>query len=71
MINFYSTHCGKCCALENYMKENDIEFNLIDDSEIVYKTASKYNILSMPFAEIDGEVYDSNKLTEYLTGGNR
>ena len=71
MINFYSTHCGKCCALENYMKENNIEFNIIDDSDTVYKVASEHNMLSMPFAEIDGEFYNDQKLMEYLTGGNR
>lgn len=66
MIEFYSSHCPKCIVLENLMKQKGIEYNCIDEEDIYMKIAKENNIMSMPFAEIDGKIYNTKELQNYI-----
>lgn len=66
MIKFYSSHCPKCIVLENLMKQKGIEYEYIDDEKIYMPLAKENKILSMPFAEINGEIINSKELQKYI-----
>lgn len=66
MIKFYSSGCPKCLVLESLMKKKSIEFDLINDEDIYLDIADKNKIMSMPFAEVNGEILDTKKLQNYI-----
>jgi ABC-type lipoprotein release transport system permease subunit len=43
-----------------------IKYQEIDDESIYMPIAEINNIMSMPFAEINGEILDTKKLQEYI-----
>lgn len=65
-ITFYSTHCPKCKVLEKLMKEKNISYSLVDSEDIVLKVAEENNILSMPFADIDGQIFNTKQLQNFI-----
>ena len=66
MIKFYSSHCPKCIVLENQMKNKKIDFEIIEDEDVYMPIAKENNIMSMPFAEIDGQIYNTMQLQKYI-----
>lgn len=70
MIKLYSSHCPQCMIIEQMLKNKKIEFEIIDDEKIYFPIAEKNDISSMPFADIDGEIMNTNKLREYIKKGN-
>jgi hypothetical protein len=66
MIKFYSSHCPKCIVLENQMKNKKIDFELVEDENVYMPIAQENNIMSMPFAEIDGQIYNTIQLQKYI-----
>lgn len=66
MIKFYSSHCTKCIVLENQMKNKKIDFEIIEDEDVYMPIAQENNIMSMPFAEIDGQIYNTMQLQKYI-----
>lgn len=66
MIKFYSSHCPKCIVLENQMKNKKIDFEIIEDENVYMPIAQENNIMSMPFAEIDGQIYNTMQLQKYI-----
>lgn len=66
MIKFYTSHCVKCKMLKSIMDKKMIEYKEIDDESIYIPIADTNNIMSMPFAEINGEILDTKKLQEYI-----
>lgn len=65
-IKFYSSHCPKCKILEQLMDQKQMEYQLIDDEQIYMPIADENNILSMPFAEIDGIIYKTKALQQFI-----
>lgn len=63
---FYSSHCPKCKVLEQLMIKKNIPFTLIDNSEEYLPIADANQIMSMPFAEIDGKIYNTKELQNYI-----
>ena len=49
-IILYSTHCPKCNVLEKKLKIKNIEYEEINDVEIM----KKKGFLTVPFLEVDG-----------------
>ena len=66
MIKFYSSHCPKCIVLENLMRQKNIEYEYINNEEIYMNIAEENGIFSMPFAEIDGKIYNTKELQNYI-----
>ena len=63
---FYTIHCPKCNVLQDLMKQKNMEFQVIDDEKTVMEVADKYKIRSAPFAEIDGKIYSTKELQDYI-----
>ena len=66
MIKFYSSHCPKCKVLKKLMDEKNIDYQEIDDESIYMKVARENRIMSMPFAEINGNVVGTKELQKYI-----
>lgn len=65
-IILYSTHCIMCDAIETILKENNFEFEVISDHNLVMEVAEKNNIDKVPFADIDGEIFNTEMLRNYI-----
>jgi len=48
------------------MDKKGIEYEEIDNESIYMPIAEKYNIMSMPFAEIDDSIYTTKGLQKYI-----
>lgn len=66
MIKFYTIGCPKCNVLESIIKQKQLDCEIISDEAKVLDVADKYNTMSAPFAVIDNEFFDSNKLEKYI-----
>lgn len=66
MIKFYTSHCTNCKVLKMLMDKKGIEYEEIDNESIYMPIAEKYNIMSMPFAEIDDSIYTTKGLQKYI-----
>lgn len=53
MIKFYTQpNCGQCIGLKMQMDKKGIEYEVIQDEEIVKSVADKNGIFGIPFAEV-------------------
>ena len=48
------------------LNEKGITFELVDDEKVYLPIADKNNIDSMPFAEINGKIFNIKDLQEYI-----
>ena len=48
------------------MKEKNIEYTLVDSEDIVLKVADENNIVGMPFADIDGQIFNTKQLQNFI-----
>lgn len=65
-VKFYSNNCPKCKILKNILDEKAIEYEYITDENIYTHIANNNGIESMPFAEINGEIYNTKKLQNWI-----
>lgn len=73
MINFYTTHCPQCMVAEQTMDRKGIDYNTIDDIDVIMQVANDHEISGAPFAEVDGEFLRFPALMQYINkynGGN-
>lgn len=66
VIKYYTIHCPKCRVLQMLMDKKNINFEVIDDKDVVMSVAEENNIKSAPFAFIDDECYDTKQLQEWI-----
>jgi hypothetical protein len=66
MIKLYSSGCTRCGIIENILNTKNIQYKLITDENTYLKLAKENNISVMPFAEIDGKIYNSMELQQWL-----
>ena len=66
MITFYTNHCPNCVGIKMMMDKKGVEYTEVTDSSIFMTLAADNNIMSMPFADIDGKIINTNELREYL-----
>lgn len=65
-IILYSTHCMICEGVENLLKLKNINYELIDDIQTVQDVATQNNIENVPFAEIDGKIFETKELRQWI-----
>ena len=65
-IKLYSTHCMICDMMESVLKLKNIDYELIDDIDVVEDIARKNNIENVPFAEIDGKIFETKELRQWI-----
>lgn len=62
MIILYSTHCPKCNILEKKLKEKNMEYQEINDIDLMINKG----ISSAPWLEINGEMMDFNQAIKWV-----
>lgn len=55
MIKLYSTHCANCMILEKLLDKKKIDYELIDDKELIISMG----FMTVPILELE----DGNRLT--------
>lgn len=58
-MKYYTIGCPMCHQIEAALKSKGVEFEKITDEEIIMDIADANNIMSAPFAEVDGEILTS------------
>lgn len=52
--------------IENILRAKNIEYEVTHDSTLYLNIANDNNITVMPFAEIDGKIYNSMELQQWI-----
>lgn len=67
-ITLYTTHCPKCKVLETKLQQRGLEYEIIEDENIMVEKG----FLSAPMLQIDEEVLDFSGAINWLkAGGNK
>ena len=61
-VILYSTNCPKCQVLEKKLNANDIDYTIINDTDLMIKKG----FMSAPMIEVDGDVMDFKSAVEWL-----
>lgn len=61
-VVLHSTHCPKCNVLEKKLKQKNIEYEEVNDIEIM----KQKGYLSVPVIEVDGVPMDFSTATEWI-----
>lgn len=67
MVKLYSTHCPKCNLLEKQLLKQNIEFEVIDDKDVMIAKGFQ----SAPKLEINGEILDYNIALKWVMNGGK
>lgn len=62
MIKLYSTHCPKCKVLTLKLTQKNIQFEVIDDLNLMKQLGFK----SAPMLDVDGKLYEFNRALEWV-----
>ena len=65
-IAIYSTGCPKCTILKKKLMQNDINFEEINDIDIMLNKG----ITQAPMLEIDGNIMDFKNAVEWINNKN-
>lgn len=61
-VVLYSTKCPRCCVLEKKLKQKNIEYEEINDVEIMQNKG----IVSVPVLEVDEVLMDFSKANQWV-----
>lgn len=62
MITLYTTHCPKCRVIETKLNQKHIEYNIVEDKDVMIEKGFKF----APVLEVDGEYYDFIKANAWI-----
>lgn len=65
MVKFYTSHCPMCRQIKGILDKSNIEYEEIADETEYLAIAELNSIKSMPFAEIDGVILNTQKLMQW------
>lgn len=66
MVKFYTSHCPMCKQLKGMLDKGNIEYEEVTDETEYLAVAEVNKIKSMPFAEIDGVIFNTQKLMQWI-----
>jgi len=61
-VIFYSTHCPKCTILERKLKDKNIEYDEVNDIELMISKG----FMNVPVLEIDGKVMNYGESIKWI-----
>lgn len=61
-ITLYSTHCPKCKVLEMKLKQKNINYEEINDVEVM----KAKGFMSAPKLEVDGTIYEFKDAVDWI-----
>lgn len=62
MITLFSTHCPKCNVLEKKLKAKNIEYEEVNDVEVM----KEKGIVTVPVIDVDGNVMDFKAASDWI-----
>ena len=62
MVTLYSTGCPKCKVLTKKMKEKNIDYDEIEDVELI----KNKGFMQVPILEVDGKVMDFGEAVKWI-----
>lgn len=62
MVKIYTTHCPQCRVLEKLLMDKKIEFETVEDIELM----KNKGIMSVPQLEIGGELMNMRKAMKWI-----
>ena len=66
MTLYTKPNCGACTIVKNLLEAKGVEYETEDREEVYMPIARKNFIFQIPFAEINGEVYELGALREWI-----
>ena len=66
MVLYTKPNCSACAIVKNLLNEKGIKYDVEDDEKVYMPIARKHFCFQMPFAEIDGEIYELGALREWI-----
>ena len=66
-VTLYSTHCPKCIVLEKKLQSAKVQYNLVEDQDVMIKKG----FMSAPMLEVDGEVMEFTKAVNWVNNINK
>lgn len=67
-VKLYTIHCPSCNVLEKKLKQNNIEFEIIDDRDKVIAKGNELGIKSAPILQVNNDYYNFIQAIEFLKG---
>ena len=64
-VILYSTGCPKCKILTKKLENNNIEYSVVSDVDLMQKKG----FMTLPMLEVDGRVMDFGKAIKWVTNG--
>ena len=61
-VVLYSTHCPKCNVLETKLKQKNIQYQIVEDIDIMQTK----NFMTLPQLEINGEIKDFKEAIDWI-----
>lgn len=61
-VILYSTDCPKCVVLERKLKQNNIDYHVIKDVDVMLLKGFQ----SAPMLEVDGTVYNFSQAIKWI-----
>ena len=62
MIKLYTIGCPKCKVLELKLKQKNVEYETIEDMEVM----KEKGFMSLPMLEVDGNIYNFSEAVKFL-----
>ena len=66
-VILYSTHCPKCHVLEIKLKQLSIDFELVDDMDLM----KSKGFMAAPMLEVDGQIMAFGEAVKWLKDYNK
>jgi len=68
MVLYTKPNCSACAVVKGLLDNKGIEYEIEDNEEVYMPIARKHFCFQMPFAEIDGKIYELGTLREWING---
>ena len=68
MVTLFTTHCPQCNVLEKVLKQNNIEFNTVDNQEEILKVAQENQIYTSPILQVDDKYMEFKEALAWARG---
>ena len=66
-MKLYTTYCPKCKVLEKKLKDKNVTFDVVDDTETILDVGRKNKIMSAPILEDDnGNVLNFENAVKFV-----
>ena len=67
MILYTKENCSACAIVKTLLDNKGVEYEIEDREEIYLPISRENKIFQMPFAEIEGKIYDLGALRTWIS----